>query len=87
MENKDLVKAFFGSAADTFQPIVDEFRPIVAEIEQSQHTTKNHYGQYMGLLSNCAAYNIKPKTLCLLLICAGANKDGVIDAARIVGIN
>ncbi len=63
--------------------LAEDVKPQVEQIEKSLPTTKNHYGDYMSLLSNFK----DNKTLALMmlaLIRAGANRQGVHDAYKII---
>lgn len=61
-----------------FKEATEVMRELVECIHSSPPTTKDYYGEYLK-------YTREPM-MCLTLICAGANKDGVIAAARINGI-
>jgi hypothetical protein len=66
--------------------LASDVRDEVAEIETSTPTTRNHYGRYMAIL--CMFKEVRTqKLLVLALIRAGANEQGVIDAARVLGLS
>ena len=60
-----------------------EMRPVVRELEAgiTGQTTKNHYGAYLPLFSGRAGN--AAATTALVLILAGANRDGVAAAFKI----
>jgi len=57
----------------------------IAKIEKSPATTRNHYGNYMALLSSLSNGN---KVIATLLgsafVKAGANAQGVADALNLI---
>jgi RNA binding exosome subunit len=57
-------------------------KPIVQRIEKSLPTTKNHYGDYMTVLS-MDKDPMQMKKMAALLILAGANKEGVSAALKL----
>jgi hypothetical protein len=62
--------------------IADELQPIVKELESQPKLTKNHYGQYMSILSK---YEGKQrKVYAAALIIAGANREGVNEALNLL---
>jgi len=48
-------------------------------------TTRGHYGEYMALLSKFPAQN--RQALATMFVVLGADRQGVIDALKIVGGN
>ena len=58
--------------------LVKDLHQEVNRIESMTPLTQNHYGEYLGLATNQLAV--------ILLIAVGANRQGVVDAARINGI-
>lgn len=62
---------------------VDSIKADIAKIESGMPTTRGHYGQYMALLSKFPAGN--RVALASMFVVLGANKQGVIDALKIVG--
>lgn len=62
--------------------IAEELVELVRSIESKPKTTQNHYGDYMGILGQ---FPDKIKLTSIALIVAGANKQGVIDAAGLYG--
>lgn len=63
--------------------LANDFKPIVAGIEAKLATTRNHYGDYMALISQIAKDRGAAKIICVALIRAGASRQGVSDAMRI----
>jgi hypothetical protein len=63
---------------------VDELKGQIKQIETSVPTTKNHYGQYMAILSQGKTPQQR-KVTAMTLIVLGANKQGVLDALNITG--
>lgn len=61
---------------------LDAFRATVRSIESGIATTRNHYGEYMAVLSIVDSSERK-RTLADTLIACGANRQGVIDALRL----
>jgi hypothetical protein len=62
-----------------------DFIPAVQDIEKSIKTTQNHYGRYASVISQLAKGD-KNKSFFYgaCLIEAGANRQGVIDALKIL---
>lgn len=57
-----------------------DLKPIVAEIEQSIATTKNHYGRYGAILSHLSGGDkLKTAVIFLAMQTAGANSQGLRD--------
>ena len=70
---------------------IELLKPVVKEVESSIPTTKNHYGEYMGIISSISEkFQSVDDSLTLrvvigrLLIKAGANSEGVQDALRLM---
>ena len=61
--------------------VVDELRPAVTRIEARLATTRDHYGDYMGILGQYP--RAERLTIAVLLIKAGANQAGVRWALRL----
>ena len=59
-------------------------REVVAEIEAKPETTRNRYGDYMNLLQKLNEYKRAPKFWAVVLVTAGANRQGVEDAAGLI---
>lgn len=66
------------------EDIFNSFLKLVKDIETQPPTTKNHYGDYMSALSKFQKKEEREQ-MALFLIFLGANKDGVIDAMKILG--
>jgi hypothetical protein len=60
-------------------------REIVAEIELKPATTRNRYGDYMGLITKLNERRHAPLFWSACLIKAGANAQGVRDALQVLG--
>jgi hypothetical protein len=64
--------------------LVPDLQPLVAEIEKSLPTTRNHYGRYMSLIGSLSKGSIAMgKVISLALVKAGANAQGVQDAFKL----
>jgi hypothetical protein len=68
--------------------LVPGFKPVVESIEGRWQFTKNHYGDYLELLSkfNESQGSQIAKIVAIALIRAGANKYGVRSALEIMGL-
>lgn len=64
---------------ELLQEALNLIKPIVVRIESSLPTTKDHYGDYMGILAT-AKNPEERKKMAMVLIIAGANKNGVLAA-------
>ena len=68
--------------------LANDLVSTVKSIETSVKTTKNHYGQYLAILS---MYREKSLSTVMIiakaLIKAGANEEGVHSALSLLGIN
>jgi len=62
-----------------FDQLCKEVAKVVEKIEASIPTTKNHYGKYLPFATT--------KMFAIVLIIHGANREGVLAAARINGVN
>ena len=66
-----------------FNSIQGELKEIVKEAESMPYSTQNNYGKYLGILTM-----LKPQTgldnAVKLLIMAGGNKRGILDASNIL---
>lgn len=73
-----------GDVATEFKKVIDALSPAIASIHSYPPTTKDYYGDYMGIMS------INPKILkvvSLALVAAGANPKGVKAAYDILSKN
>jgi hypothetical protein len=61
---------------------LEAFRATVQSIENGIATTRNHYGEYMAVLSIVDSSKRK-RILADTLIACGANRQGVADALRL----
>ena len=61
--------------------VVEELRPAVTAIEARLATTRDHYGDYMQMLSPYPRE--QRSTIAILLLKAGANQAGVRWAMRL----
>jgi len=64
------------------QALVDALKDRVTEIEASIATTRNHYGDYMGLMMRFGDDADQRHMMARVLILAGANERGVNDALK-----
>ncbi len=64
------------------QAVVDALKSSVDKIELSIATTRNHYGDYMGLIMRFGDSADQRNMMARCLILAGANKQGVEDALK-----
>lgn len=62
-----------------FDELCAETAKIVKTIESGDMLTKNNYGSYMPFATT--------KLFVVVLICHGANQEGVIAAAKLNGVN
>lgn len=62
--------------------VVDALKARVAQIETSVATTRNHYGDYMGIIMQFADDTGQRTLLAKALVLAGANEQGVADALK-----
>lgn len=76
---------------DTLNQLSEIVAPIVTQIEQSTPTTANHYGDYITAITRIADMLPMNKTPSLYLGIgvamqrAGANRNGVQSALRVMG--
>jgi len=65
------------------ETLFNELQEQIEKIENSVPTTKNHYGQYMAILSH---YGDEKKRIGLsnILLILGANRQGIIDALSVL---
>jgi len=76
----DTIKATLSpELADKVQADVQDLNDLVNELESKPLTTKDYYDAYLQI--------VKSRDTALLLIMAGANRHGVMVAARINGID
>jgi hypothetical protein len=68
------------------QPMIDELAPVMAEVHALPETTQNHYGFYMTILSKYQDNRGMALVLGYALVKAGANRQGVGDALKVLGI-
>jgi hypothetical protein len=61
-----------------FDELCVEVEKVVTTIESGEMLTKNHYGKYLPFATT--------KLFVAVLLCYGANKDGVIAAAKLNGV-
>src|SRR5262249_5403389 len=66
-----------------FQPMIDEIKPMIAAMEKLA-TTKDNYDCYLSLLSQVEGHK-KRLIYAYVLNQAGANREGVAAALRILG--
>ena len=67
------------------QEMADVINRIVAGIEGGSMLTQGHYGAYMAIISGAAKDDhASARNLAILLMQAGANKQGVASALRII---
>lgn len=64
--------------------VIEDLKPIVAEIEKSPATTKGRYDRYMIILSKFPP--TKRRVFAAILIKAGANEYGVTSALSLLNI-
>jgi len=66
-----------------FNSIQSELKEIIKQAELMPYTTKNNYGKYLGILTT-----LKPQlgldNSVKLLIMAGGNRQGILDASKIL---
>ena len=82
-ENQKLLDGIRAAIAEdkreAFDELCKEIARVVEKIEASPPLTKNHYGKYLPFATT--------KMFAIVLILHGANKAGVIAAAKINGVN
>lgn len=66
---------------EAVEKIVTILKPLVAKVEASPASTKNHYGDYMAMIGQAPVEQRKVFAACLIK--AGANETGVADALRL----
>ena len=66
------------------ETVADDLRDIVESIESRLPTTKDHYGNYLPIISKFPKES--RQLIVLALVAAGANESGVTSAAKIAGI-
>ncbi len=64
------------------QEVVDALKGFVIRTEASVATTRNHYGDYMGVIM-AANTTEERRAVAQALILCGADKQGVGDALRL----
>lgn len=69
-------------AKELLSQVKEMLGPIVERIEKSPATTKNHYGDYMVVLSHAKSQE-GMKKLAAMLILVGANEEGVANALKL----
>jgi hypothetical protein len=72
-------------AKQAIDKAVQEMKPLVESLEAMPATTKDHYGNYMRLLSDIPKE--RRKVFAMILIKAGANYNGVAWALRLLNGN
>lgn len=60
--------------------IIEELKPVVAEIEKTPETCKGRYDKYMYILNKFPG---KEKYMAAILVMAGANEYGVAWALKL----
>lgn len=71
-------------ALDVAQAMAKEIQPIVSEIEGGPQTTQGHYARYLTILSRCQG-KAETGLMALALVKAGASRQGVASALKILG--
>jgi hypothetical protein len=66
-----------------FNSISSELTELVQEAEKMPYTTKNNYGQYLKLLTMLKPLSGLDNAVKLLIL-AGGNKQGILDAKEIL---
>lgn len=61
-----------------FLDVIEELKPAIVEIESRPKTTQDHYGSYLRWATD--------KLMVVALLAAGANRNGVLSAARVNGV-
>jgi RNA binding exosome subunit len=69
---------------EAINKLADQLREVVVEIEAGVLTTRGHYGTYMGIISKFTDDKGQAHILGEALIKAGANKQGVTDALKVM---
>lgn len=67
--------------------VKDDFIELVKSIESKPETTRNRYGGYMNTLSLLRsgwANTLSTQAFANLLIRAGGNKQGILDAVKVL---
>ncbi len=72
-------------ARQAIDEAVEIIKPLVVKIERGVQLTKYHYAKYVEMLSRVPS--TQRQVFCLVLLKAGANKEGVEYAYRIVGVD
>lgn len=69
-------------AKKLIKSLAKDFKPIIDKIEAKPETTRNHYGDYMSLLSQ---FNSKDAKVVMLALThyTNANKQGLKDAYKL----
>jgi len=71
--------------AQLIDDLARDFAEPVSDIESRYATTKNHYGNYMNFITKMSGGNAtNSKIIAMALIRAGANRDGVASAMRVL---
>ncbi len=68
--------------SDLVQEVLDALTEFVARVEASVATTRNHYGDYMGVIMTPETMEER-RAIAKCLILVGANKQGVADALKL----
>lgn len=68
---------------EAVRDVAEGLRDYVTGVEASIATTRNHYGDYMGLFSRFTEDVGQAQVLAKALVLAGANRQGVADALRV----
>ena len=71
--------------------LINDLVKAIEKVEQGPMTTKNHYGEYMAILSpwvNALKEGKKSPEeingLCSVMVFYGANKEGIKDAIKVL---
>ncbi len=70
-------------AQAAIEGVIETLKPIVKKIEGGPQLTKNHYGQYMGILGMANDTEAREK-LAACLVKAGANIEGIASALKLL---
>jgi hypothetical protein len=71
--------------AELVTGLASDFKPEVEKIESSIATTKDHYADYMVIIS-IGKTETAQKLIALALLQAGANQDGIFSAKMVLGL-
>jgi uncharacterized pyridoxal phosphate-containing UPF0001 family protein len=71
-------------ARELIDGIARDLAETVQRIEAKTATTRNRYGDYMAVIGTLADNKAKATFIALALVKAGANRQGVSDAMRVM---